>query len=113
MHRLHHPRMVAGYIGGLFDVSAQIMKHVGHREGVIHDLSGGFRPANGQLESTLADGKCTIAVIVHDRLVKRPGARFSRQGPEETLAVFGGVLIQIDVQHFCQSWEDIIEEDRR
>jgi hypothetical protein len=49
------------------------MKHEEHREGVIYDLRGGFRTIDRQLEITLADGKGTIAVIVHDRLVKGPG----------------------------------------
>ena len=113
MHLLHHPWMVAGYVGGLFDVFAQVMKHEGHWEGVIHDLGGGFRPVDRQLESTLADGEGTIAVIVYDRLVNRPGSRFSSQRPEKTLAVFGGVVVQLDVQHLRQGGDDIIEQDRR
>ena len=45
--------MVTGYVGGLFDVFAQVTKHEGHRERVIYDLRGGFRPVDRQLESTL------------------------------------------------------------
>jgi hypothetical protein len=51
MRLLHHPRMFAGYVGALFDVLGQVMQHEGHREGVIHDLRGGFRPVDRQLES--------------------------------------------------------------
>ena len=113
MHLLHLLRMVAGYVGGLSDVFAQVMQHEGHREGDIDNLRGGFWPIDRQLESTLADGKGTIAVIVHECLVKRPAGGFSRQRPEETLTIFGGVAVQIDVQHLRQGWDDIIEDDRR
>ena len=73
--------MAAGYVGGLFGVITQVIKHECHREAVIQDLCGGLRPFGRQLESTLADRKSTIAVIVDDRFVKRPRARFSRERP--------------------------------
>jgi hypothetical protein len=60
MHLLHHPRMVAGNVGGLFDVFAQVMKHEGDREGVIGDLRGGLRPVDRQLESPLRMAKVPL-----------------------------------------------------
>ena len=112
MHLLHLARMVEGYVCGLLNVLSQVMKHKGHREGIIRDLCGRCRPVDRQLECTFADGKRTIAVIVHDRLVKRLGACFSRQRPKKTPAVFGGMAVQPDVQHLCQGWDNIIEENR-
>ncbi len=64
MYLLYHPRMVVRYVGCLFGVFTQVMPHERHREGVNYDLSGGFRLVDRQLESSLADGKDPIAVIV-------------------------------------------------
>lgn len=93
MHFLHHFRVLAGHVGSLFDVTIQVVKHERNWKSVVHDLRVGFRPLDRQFEIASADSKRAIAAIVHNRLVKRPRPRFAGQCLEETLAVFGGILI--------------------
>ena len=79
MHFSNLLRMLAGNVGSLFDVIAQIIENKGgYRKRIIKQFGCGFRPFNRQLQRPLSYRESAIALIVNDRLVKGFGTSLPR-----------------------------------
>lgn len=113
MHLLHFFRVLFGNVGGLFDVLIEMIQFVRHGDSVIQDSSVGFRATDGEFVRALADCEGTVMMIVDDRFVEGDGPRFPRQCFIETGAVFCGLAVEGDVQHFGQSRKNVVEDDGR